>query len=99
MEGGNHGPREASYTNCKQTSLLTKTSWDSGRLTSVCEGALVVHPENQVTGTGEVINHSDHARQTPHHLSYSDLGRAQNTGQTESAPLRTTRAPEPEWLR
>ena len=35
----------------------------------------------------------------PHHLSCSDLGRAQNAGPTESAPLRTTRVPEPEWLR
>ena len=28
-----------------------------------------------------------------------DLGRAQNAGPTESVPLRTTRVPEPEWLR
>ena len=48
---------------------------------------------------GEAISHSDHAHQTPHHLSCSDLGRAQNTGPTETAPLRTTRVPEPEWLR
>ena len=33
-EGGNCGPREASSTNCKQASLLTKTSWDSGWSTS-----------------------------------------------------------------
>ena len=33
------------------------------------------------------------------HLSCSDLQRAQNTGLTESVPLRTTRVPEPEWLR
>ena len=38
------------------------------------------------------------AYQTPGHLSCSDLGRAQNTGPTESAPLRTTRVPEPERL-
>ena len=59
----------------------------------------VVHPENQVAVTGEAISHSDHACQTPHHLSCSDLGRAQNAGPTESAPLRTTRVPESEWLR
>ena len=59
----------------------------------------VEHPENQAAGTGEVISHSDHARQTPHHLSYSDLGGAENAGPTESALLRTTRVPEPEWLR
>ena len=33
------------------------------------------------------------------HLSYSDLGRAQNAGPTGSAPLRNTRVPEPEQLR
>ena len=36
--------------------------------------------------------------QTPHHLSCWDLGRTQNAGPTESAPLRTTRVPEPERL-
>ena len=46
---------------------------------------------------GEVISHSDCARQTPHHCS--DQGRAQNAGPTESAPLRTTWVPEPERLR
>ena len=46
----------------------------------------------------EAISHSNHSRQTPHHLSCSDLGRAQNAGPTESAPLRTTRVPEPEQL-
>jgi len=59
----------------------------------------VVHPENRAAGTGEVISHSDHAHQTPGHLSCSDLGRAQTTGPNESAPLRTTRVPEPEQLR
>ena len=48
---------------------------------------------------GEAISCSDHARQTRHHLSCSDLGKAQNAGQTESVPLRTTRVPEPERLR
>ena len=48
---------------------------------------------------GEAISHSDRTHQTPHHLSCSDLGRAQNTGPTESARLRTTRVPEPEQLR
>ena len=48
---------------------------------------------------GEAISCSDRAHQTPHHLSCSDLGRAQNADPTESAPLRTMRAPEPERLR
>ena len=47
---------------------------------------------------GEAISRSNRARQTPGHLSCSDLGRAQNAGPTESAPLRTTRVPEPERL-
>ena len=37
-------------------------------------------------------------RQAPGHLSCSDLGKAQNAGPTESAPLRTTQVPEPERL-
>ena len=85
--------------NCKLASLLTKTSWGSGQSSSTWEGALVVHPENRAAGTREAISHSNCARQTPHHLSCSDLGRAQNAGPTESAPLRTTRVPEPEELR
>ena len=48
---------------------------------------------------GEAISCSDHTHQTPHHLSCSDLGRAQNAGSTESAPLRTTWVPEPERLK
>ena len=84
--------------NCKQASLLTKTSWGSGQSTSAWEGAPGVHPENRVARMGEVIGGSDCTHQTPHHLSCSDLGRAQNAGPTESGPLRTTRVPEPEQL-
>ena len=56
-------------------------------------------PRKQSGRDGEAMSHSDRARQTPGHLNCSDLGRAQNTGPTESAPLRTTQVPEPEWLR
>ena len=49
--------------------------------------------------SGEAISRSDRARRTPHNLSFSDLGRAQNAGPTESVPLRTTWVPEPERLR
>ena len=59
----------------------------------------VVHQENRAAGTGEPISGSKYARQTPHHLSCSDLGRTQNAGPTKSAPLRTARVPEPEQLR
>ena len=48
---------------------------------------------------GEAINCSDCTHQTPYHLSCSDLGRAQNIGLKESAPLRTTRVSEPERIR
>ena len=85
--------------NCKQASLLTRTSWGSRWSTSAWEGALVIPPENWVAGMGEAISHSDRARQTPHHLSCSDLGRSQNTGPTESAPLRTTQVSEPARFR
>ena len=92
-------PERHYLPNCKQASLLTKTSWGSGRSPSAWEGAPVVHPENGAAGTGEVISRSDRAHQTPDHLSCSDLGRAQNAGPTLSVPLRTTQVPEPERLR
>ena len=46
-----------------------------------------------------MISRSDHACQAPGHLSCSDPGRAENAGPTESAPLWSTRVPEPEWVR
>ena len=98
-KGAISAPGRHYLQNCKQASLLTKTSWDSGWSTSAWEGALVVHPENRAAGTGEVKSHNDRARQTPHHLSWSDLGSVQNAGPTESVPLRTTRVPELERLR
>ena len=98
-KGAIAAPERHYLPNCKQASLLTKTSWGSGRSTSTWKGVLVVHAENQAVGMGEAISHSDHARQTPGHLSYSDLGRAPNAGPAESVPLRTTQVPEPERLR
>ena len=92
-KGAIAAPERCYLPNCKQASLLTKTSWDSGQSTSAWEGALVVHPENRVAEMGEAVSRSDRARQT-HHLSCLDLGRAQNAGPTKSAPLRTTRAPD-----
>ena len=53
----------------------------------------------KIPWTEEEIGPSDCAHQTPGHLSCSNLGRAQNVGPTEFAPLRTTRVPEPERLR
>ena len=92
-------PERHYQPHCEQASLQTKTSWDFGWSTSAWEGALVVHPENQAAGTGEVISRSDSTCQTLHHLSCSDLGRAQNSGPTESVPLRTSWVPGPERLR
>jgi len=98
-KGAIAAPERHYLPNCKQASLLTKTSWGSGHSTSAWEGVAVVHPENCASGTGEAISRSDCARQTPHHLSCSDLERAQSAGPTESAPLRTSWVPEPERLR
>ena len=81
QKGAIAAPQRHYLPNCKQASLLTKTSWGSGQSTSAWEGAPVVHPENRAAGTGEVISHSDHTHQTPHHLSCSDLGRAQTQAQ------------------
>ena len=91
-------PERHYLPNCKQASLLTKSSWGSGQSSSAWEGAPVVHPENRAAGTGEAISCSDHTLQTPHQPSCSDLGRAQNTGPMESVPLRTTWVTEPERL-
>ena len=52
------------------------------------------HPGNRGTGTGEALRRTptwrESTHQTPGHLSCSDLGRAQNAGPTESAPLWST---------
>ena len=63
------------------------------------EDSVCCTPRKQSGRDGEAISHSARrARQTPGHLNCSDLGRAQNTGPTKSAPLRTTRVPETERL-
>ena len=69
--------------NCKHASLLSKTSLDSGHPPGK------VHPENRAAGTGEAISRSDRARQAPGHKTQSQ----------QTAPLRTTRVPEPQRLR
>ena len=112
-KGAIAAPESHHLPNCKQVSLLTKTSWDSGQLTSTgrvaardqlprrhtWEGVLVIHPENQTAGMGEAISCSNHAHQAPGHLSCSNLGRVLNTGPTKSALLWDTHVPEPEQLR
>ena len=91
-------PERHYLPNCKQASLLTKTSWGSGWSTSAGEGTLVVIPENREARTREAISCSNHACQTPHHLSCLDLGRAQNADPTKSTPMRTTQVLEHERL-
>ena len=96
-EGGNHGPREASSTKL-QAGFVANQDFLGFWMVNIhlrrCAGCTPRKPSGR-----EAISRSNHARQTPHHLSCSDLGRAQNAGPTESAPLRTTRVPEPEQLR
>ena len=117
-------PERHPLPNCKQTSLLTKTSWDSGRLTSAgrvaardqLPGRDTRHtwehgtrhtppPPIKSSGGDRAVNKSqpstggDCAHQEPGHPSCSDLGRAQNAGPTKSAPLWSSREPEPERLR
>ena len=57
--------------------------------------------ETKRLGRGDKTHHTWGVctRQAPGRLSSSDMGRAQNAGPTESAPLWSTQEPEPEWLR
>ena len=123
-KGATVAPERHPLPNCKQTSLLTKTSWDSGRLTSAgrvaardqlprrdtqhtWEHGTDTHPLLPIKSSGgdRAVNKSqpstggDCAHQEPGHPSCSDLGRAQNAGPTKSAPLWSSREPEPERLR
>ena len=98
QKGAIAAPERHYLPNYKQVSLVTKTSWGSGQ-SSTWEGAPVVHPENRAAGTGEAKSRSDHTHQTHHHPNFSELGRTQNAGPTESVPLRTTWVSEPERLR
>ena len=67
------------------------------------KGAPRCTPRKGVLGRGGDKTRSptggDCFRQALGHLSCSDLGRAQNAGPTEPAPLWSTREPEPERLR
>ena len=68
------------------------------------DGAPAAHPGNWAAGKGGGDNMhcptwGECTSQAPGHLSCADLGRAQNTGRTESVPLWSTWEPEPEWLR
>ena len=68
QKGAIAAPERHPIPNCKQTSLLTKTSWDSGRSTSAGRVAArdqlprrekvapIVHPENRAAQMGEGIS-------------------------------------------
>ena len=50
-------------------------------------------------GDDSLTTWGEYTHQAPGHLSGSDLGRARNTGPTESVSLWSIREPEHEWLR
>ena len=85
LEGGNCSPRETLPTKLQAGFFANKTSWvlDSHHLPDKGRQRYTQKTEEQ----GEAISRSDRARQT---LSHAVLGRAQNAGPTESAPLRAT---------
>ena len=116
QKGAIAAPERHPIPNCKQTSLLTKTSWDFGRLTSTERVAARDQLSRRDTrracctprkpsgwdGGGDKSEPStggNYARQGNGHLRCLDLGQAQNAGPTKSAPLWSTREPEPEGLR
>ena len=83
---------------CSQRSAPQKRNMAGLRRCTCC------YPVNPAARIGKVIRHTpptwgecDH--QAPCHLSCSGLGRVQNAGPTESAPLWSTWEPEPERLR
>ena len=91
-------PERHPIPNCKQTSLLTKTSWDSEWLTSAQRVAVRDHPPRRNTHThctpkkpsgwdrggdkSQPSTEGDSARQAPSHLSCLDLG----WGKTQAQP-------------
>ena len=114
LEGAITAPEMHPVPNCKQTLLLTKTSWDLGWSTSTgrvaardqfprrdtrhrCAGC-TPRKLSSSDGRGDTLEPSivdESAHQAPGLLSCSDLGRTQNAGSTESAPLWSTQVLEP----
>ena len=91
VRAGNCGPRDIFSTKLQAGFVANQDFlgfWTVNICLRRCTGCTPRKPSSR-----------DRAHQTPGHLSCSDLGRAQNAGPTESAPLRTTRVPEPERLR
>ena len=103
LKGAIVTPERHPLPNFKQDPLLTKSSWDSGRLTSAARDQLLrrdmAHLRRRThctprkpsgwDGGGNKTHHpprGDCVRQAPGHLSFSDPGRAQNAGPTQSVP-------------
>ena len=85
-------PERQPIPNCKQTSLLTKTSWDSGQSTSAGRVAARDQLPRRYTprkpsswdrggDKSQPSTGGDDTHQTPGHLSCSDLGRRKTQAQ------------------
>ena len=120
-EGGNRGPKEASYNKLQADFIANQDflgfwtvdiHWEGHRQRSAPQKRHMAHLRRRACCTPRKLSSwnggSDKsqpstggncARQAPGHLSCSDLGWAQNAGPTKSAPLWSTREPEPEQLR
>ena len=98
-EGGNRSPREALSAKLPAGFIANRDFWGFWTVVILLRRRASCTPRKLSGRDGEEISCNDRTCQMPGHLSCSDLGRAQNTGPTEPALLRTTRAPEPERLR
>ena len=120
-EGGNCGPREASYTKLQAGFVANQDYLGFWRVNIYREGCsqrsapqkrhpahlrrrvhCTLQKPSSWDGGGDKTHPlpgGDCARQTPGHLSCSDLGRAPNTGPSKAVPLWSIQEPEPEQLR
>ena len=96
-EGGNHGPKEALSTKLKAGFIANQDFLGFWTVNIHLRRGTGCTPRR--AAGEEAISCSDRTHQTPGYLSCLFLGRAQKAGPTESAPLWSTREPEPEWLR
>ena len=86
-KGAIAAPERHYLPNGKQAPLLTKPSWGPDSHHPPEKGRQLYTQKTEQQGRERLkIAVTTLAK----HLSYSDLGRAQNTGPTESVPLSTT---------
>ena len=96
---GNCGSREALSTKLQEGFIANQdflAFWMANLRLRRCASCTPRKPSSRDGGGNKSQRQNS---PTPGHVSFSDLGRAQNAGLTKSAPLRTTRVPEPEQLR